>query len=71
MFRTFLKDETQRTKQFGMAIEIHGRITASGERVFLLKSTNIYVASSQHQSIRRLNSLNRFVVGHKFRSLFV
>ena len=25
---------------FGMAIEIHGRITASGERVFLLKSRN-------------------------------
>ena len=30
-----------------------------------------YVASSRHQLIRRLNNLNRFVVGHRFRSLFV
>ena len=27
---------------FGIAIEIHGRITASGERVFLLKSRNTW-----------------------------
>ena len=37
---------------FGMAIELHGRITASGVRVFLLKSTNTS-ASSRHQLIRR------------------
>ena len=34
------KLEERNNSVFGMAIEIHGRITASGERVFLLKSTN-------------------------------
>ena len=35
-----------------MAIEIHGRITASGVRSFLLK-IHKYVARSRHQLIRR------------------
>ena len=39
---SFLKDELKERNNFvfGMAIEIHGRITASGERLFLLKSKN-------------------------------
>ena len=39
VYISFLKYEAQKTKQFcsvfGVAIEIHGRITASGVRVFL------------------------------------
>ena len=30
-----------------------------------------YIASSRHQLIRRLNNLNRFVAGRRFRLLFV
>ena len=41
-----------------MAIEIHGRITASGVRVFI--RIHKYIAGSQLQPIRRLNNLNRF-----------
>ena len=47
-----------------MAIEIHGQITASGVRVFI--KIHKYVASSLHQLIRRLNNLNRFVVGRRW-----
>ena len=46
----------------------HGRITASGVRVFLLKFTNTELV---HQLIRRLNSFNCFVVGRRFCSPFV
>ena len=49
---------------------IHGWITASGCACVFIK-IHKYIASSRHQSIRRLNNLNRFVVGHRFRSLFV
>ena len=42
----------ERNNSFGMAIEIHRRITASGVHSFLLK-IHKYVARSRHQLIRR------------------
>ena len=53
-----------------MAIEIHGRITASGVRQGVFIKIHKYIASSRRQLIQRLNNLNPFVVGGRFRLLF-
>ena len=47
-----MKLKKRNNSAFSMANEIHGRITASGVRAFLLK-IHKYVASSRHQLIRR------------------
>ena len=68
---SFLKKKLkeQNNSVFGMAIEItRSDYGPGGVRVFLLKFTNTELV---HQLIRRLNSFNCFVVGRRFRSLFV
>ena len=70
---SFLKDEAQRTNQ----ICIRYGWYMVGLRLpvcvcfYMLKSTNTGIASSGHQLIRRLDILNRFVAGRRFRLLFV
>ena len=70
---SFLKDEAQRTKQ----ICIWFCLYTVGLRLpvcvcfYMLKSRNTGISSSRHQLIRRLNNLNRFVAGRRFRLLFV
>ena len=68
----FLKDEAQRTKLFGIRCGYWDTRSDYGFRcACIFIKIHKYVASSRHQLIRRLNNLNRFVVGRRFRLLFV
>ena len=69
---SFLKDEAQRTKQFCIRYGYWATRSEYGFRcacVFI--KIHKYIASSRLQLIRRLNNLNRFVAGRRFRLLFV
>ena len=67
---SFLKDEAQRTKQICIR---YGWYTVGLRLPVCVCFIKIhkYIASSRHQLIRRLNNLNRFVTGRRFRLLFV
>ena len=69
----FLKDEALRTKQ----ICIHYSVWPDTRSDYGFRCACVFIwihkyrASSQHQLIRRLNNLNRFIAGCSFRLLFV
>ena len=65
---SFLKDEAQRTKQICIR---YGWYTVGLRLPSVFIKIHKYIASSRHQLIWRLNNLNRFVVGRRFRLLFV